>query len=379
METKKIAILGASYLQKNLLVKAKEMGFTTLCFAWENNATEKETADYFFPISIIEKEKIYEVCKEYEITGICTIGSDIGMETVQFVASKLNLVSNDLNTTLITRDKYLMRSELAKHGLNSIKYQKIKNLGEKLSINYPFMVKATDRSGSKGIQLVHSKEEFENAWKDSRDVSLKGEVIIEEYFDGEQFSVETISQNGVHHLVAITKEFYSGPPYFVEVGHYIPANLNNDQTWIIWEYTRKVLDAVGLKEGAGHVELRVNNTNEIQIIEIGSRMGGDFRDIMVKQATGYDYIENVIKCCVGESLNPPKYSPGNLKCFIRYLLKKDDINLIKTLEKNHKVVHRQLPEKMNMPVIDVKESSERFGYSVFLDDLEYEELNRYFI
>lgn len=378
METKKIAILGASYLQKNLLIKAKKMGFTTLCFAWEDGATEKETADYFFPISIIEKEKIYEVCKKYNIDGICTIGSDIGMETIQYVASKLNLISNDLNTTILTRDKHLMRSELAKHGLNSIKFQKIINLEEKLSISYPFMVKATDRSGSKGIQLVSSKKEFENAWRESKNVSLKGEVIIEEYFDGEQYSIETISQNGTHHLVAITKEFYSGPPFFVEVGHYMPANLNHEQTGIIWEYTKKVLCAVGLKHGAGHVELRINPKNEIQIIEIGSRMGGDFRDLMVKEATGYDYIENVIKCCVGEDLTPPKYNPRSLKCFVRYALKKDDINLIKVLEDKHKLVYKFLPNEVHIPILQVKESSERFGCSVFLDDVNYEELNSYF-
>ena len=51
----KIAVIGASYLQLPLVKKAKEMGLQVHCFAWPEGAVCKEQADYFYPISILDK------------------------------------------------------------------------------------------------------------------------------------------------------------------------------------------------------------------------------------------------------------------------------------------------------------------------------------
>ena len=55
---KQIAIIGASYLQNPLILKAKEMGFETHVFAWEAGDIGERTADHFYPISIVEKKAI---------------------------------------------------------------------------------------------------------------------------------------------------------------------------------------------------------------------------------------------------------------------------------------------------------------------------------
>ena len=67
---KNLAIIGASYLQLPLIQKAKEMGYTTHVFAWLANDVGEKEADYFYPISIIEKEQILEKCREIGICGI---------------------------------------------------------------------------------------------------------------------------------------------------------------------------------------------------------------------------------------------------------------------------------------------------------------------
>ena len=67
---KNLAIIGASYLQLPLIEKAKEMGYTTHVFAWAANDVGEEAADYFYPISIVEKEQILDVCRKIDICGI---------------------------------------------------------------------------------------------------------------------------------------------------------------------------------------------------------------------------------------------------------------------------------------------------------------------
>ena len=70
---KKVAIIGASELQNPLILKAKEMGYETHVFAWECGDIGEKTADYFYPISITEKEEILEKCKEINVDAVCTI------------------------------------------------------------------------------------------------------------------------------------------------------------------------------------------------------------------------------------------------------------------------------------------------------------------
>ena len=91
---KKLAIIGASYLQLPLVKKAKEMGLETICFAWEDGAVCKGLADQFYPFSIIEKERILQKCLEIGIDGITTIASDTAVVTVNYVASRMGLRSN---------------------------------------------------------------------------------------------------------------------------------------------------------------------------------------------------------------------------------------------------------------------------------------------
>ena len=71
---KKLAVLGASYLQLPLILKAKSLGIEVHCFAWDNkDAVAKTTADFFYPISILDKEAILEVCRNVDIDGIISI------------------------------------------------------------------------------------------------------------------------------------------------------------------------------------------------------------------------------------------------------------------------------------------------------------------
>ena len=64
---KNLAIIGASYLQLPLIQKAKKLGYITHVFAWKINDVGERAADYFYPISIVEKECILKKCREIGI------------------------------------------------------------------------------------------------------------------------------------------------------------------------------------------------------------------------------------------------------------------------------------------------------------------------
>ena len=86
---KKIVIIGANDFQKPLILKAKEMGYETHVFAWREGATGAEDADYFYEISIVEKDEILKICQKIQPDAVATIGSDLANITVQYLAEKL--------------------------------------------------------------------------------------------------------------------------------------------------------------------------------------------------------------------------------------------------------------------------------------------------
>ena len=64
---KKIVIIGANNFQMPIIIKAKELGYQTHVFAWAEGAVGADFADYFYPISIVEKDKILDKCKEIKL------------------------------------------------------------------------------------------------------------------------------------------------------------------------------------------------------------------------------------------------------------------------------------------------------------------------
>lgn len=357
---KKIAILGASFPQRRLVEEAKRMSVETHVFAWDKGNIVKDIADYCYPISTLDKEAILKKCIEIKIDGILTVGSDIAVDTVNYVAGKLSLVGNSMDTSMVCRDKHLMRSSFKTNGIPSIKFQLIKTEKdlEKTDLKYPFMVKATDRSGSRGVTRVNNLEEAKVAFKEALEVSLNKKVIIEEYFEGVQYSMEMISQNNEHYFAGITEEFYTGPPYFVEKAHVVPGRIDEKLLLKAINLTKDTLAALKFVNGASHTELRINEDNEFCIIEVAGRMGGDFRAEMVENAYGYNYLEDTIKIALGIGIKKVKNVPIQFS-FVKWILNKEDKELLNDLS-SYNILDKNIYGEINES--EIQSSEFRMGY-----------------
>ena len=92
------------------------MGYITHVFAWAANDVGEKAADHFYPISVIEKEEILNKCREIGICGICSIASDVAVITVNYVAEKMGLSGNSVNSTGKCTNKHLMRIAFEENG-----------------------------------------------------------------------------------------------------------------------------------------------------------------------------------------------------------------------------------------------------------------------
>ena len=373
---KKLGIIGASYLQLPLIEKAKNMGLETHVFAWQCGDVGEAAADYFYPISIVEKDEILSKCREIGINGICSIASDLAAITVNYVASKMELIGNSPECVAVSTNKHNMRMCFERNGdpsPKSIQVSSVKDL-ESVKLEYPVIVKPVDRSGSRGITKLDSEQGLAEAIERAKAQGFQKVALVEEFAEGSEYSVECISWEGEHTMLAITKKFTTGAPHFVETGHLEPAPLDHET----YERVRKVvyhaLDSLGVSYGASHSELKISPAGVIRLIEIGGRMGGDFiGSALVRESTGFDYVQAVILTALG--IKPEIIKSKNRAAAVRFILSQADLLCLNRMKE-------EIPQLLiaseagDITDAEVDESAARFGYYIFCAD-RLEELERF--
>lgn len=333
-----IMILGGSILQLPAIKKALEDGLKVVVVDMNPNAIGFEEEGIIKEvISTIDIPKVLEAAKRNKIDGIMTLASDMPIRTIAKVSKELNLIGVSEDTALKTTNKWYMRDALLKYGVPVPEFYKVntndefvKAVGNIKAHGYKCIVKPVDNSGSRGVTLIsrYSLDNIIQAFKHAKKYSRSGEIIVEEYMEGSEVSVETLTIDNVCHVIQITDKLTTGAPYFVEMGHSQPSKLSSDVINKIEEVAKQANYAVGIKNGPSHTEIKVTKDGP-KIVELGARLGGDcITTHLVPLSTGVDMVECCINIALGKSIDYlPKYKKASA---IRYI--KSDLGRIKSIE-----------------------------------------------
>ena len=292
----KIAIIGTASGQKGLYFEAKKAGYYTIGFSWEISSELKKHVDKFYEISILEKDRIVEICHLENVKGIVSNGSELTVQIASYVAEKLNLPCTPYLTILNIQDKHFVRRITnCLPELNQVKYRIYDG---DVNCNTPCVIKPIRGGGKVGVSYVSNLDEFNQAITYANTAS--NSIIIEEYIDGQEVSVECISFNKKHYVIQITDKETSGPPHFVELGHHQPSSITKEYKNKIIEIVPKILNKIGFTNGATHIEMKLSN-NGVYLIEVNPRGGGDeISNKLVKLSTGYNYLLAMIQVATGD-------------------------------------------------------------------------------
>ena len=367
---KNIAIIGASYLQLPLIRKAKELGYKTHVFAWKTGDIGEKEADMFYPVSIVEKEKILEICKTIGIDGICSIASDLAIITVNYVAQNMGLISNSLDCTSKSTNKHLMRKCFELNNDPSPKSLEVDS-SDNISLEgfkYPLIVKPTDRSGSRGICKILNESELKSAINKAIEESFEKKALIEEFAEGQEYSIECISFKGVHNFLSMTKKYTTGSPHFIETGHLEPAPVKNEVLDKVIKTTFHALDSLGIEYGASHTEIKIDDNGVIKIIEIGGRMGGDFiGSDLVHISTGFDFVKAVIDVAVGTKPKSFTTHNHNNAC-VKFVFSTEDLEKFRTAVADTRVKVMDSSIDYETMGNEITDSSNRHGFFILSSD-----------
>jgi len=365
---KKLVIIGANNFQLPLIKKARQLGLETHVFAWEKGAVGKEFADYFYPISIIEKELILKEAEKIKPNGVISIASDLATATVNYLADKMGLIGNSLECTRVTTNKFAMRECLSQGGLPCPKFSKSADAQEILSIcgDFPLIVKPIDRSGSRGVTKVSNKKDLEQAIVRASSESFVSGHIVEQFIVGREYSVEMISWKGEHQFLQITEKETSGEPYYVEKAHHQPAALSVALKEKIVSVVKKSLTCLGVEYGASHSEILLTAEGGIYIVEIGARMGGDYiGSHLVELSTGYDFLKGVIDIACG-SFNGVVKSHDRYSGSYYVSAKPGILKKITDRTKNYpEILSSEVYYRIGDKIREVKESNDRAACFIY--------------
>ena len=279
MAKKRILILGAGIMQGPALKIAEEMGLETIAADADPKAPCINLANRFEKVDLKDRDGIERLAqnlkKEASLDGIMTAGTDFSAN-VAWAAEKTGLPGIPYESALDASDKERMRKRFREEGIPSPEFIIMEKAEyRELPFPWPVVVKPVDNMGSRGCRRVDSAEELEIAVKDALYFSRSGRVIIEEFMEGPEFSVDALVYNGEITICGFADRHIFFPPYFIEMGHTIPSAFNPNTVKDLLDTFKKGVKALGINNGAAKGDIKLTPKGPM-IGEIAARLSGGY-------------------------------------------------------------------------------------------------------
>lgn len=245
---------------------------------------------------------------------VCAVlpGAELGVKLADLLVDSLGLNGNVMDHSSARRDKYLMGETLRGAGVRAVKQVRATTWAQaKAFIEHdlrptPFEVvlKPLESAGTEDVVLCFSLDEAERTFNGIlgkiNGLGIENNaVLLQEYLEGDEYVVDTVSRNGAHKVIAIWKydKRRVNDAAFVYFGLSImPAEGVSNE---LIDYQFKVLDALGIRNGPAHGEVKFCRGSPV-LIEVGARChGGEGAWVPIaNKCVGYNQVDAAIDCFV---------------------------------------------------------------------------------
>lgn len=326
---KKLLVLAAGILQVPVIKKAKDMGIYVIAADGDPDAVGLKYADKAIVVNITSEEDVLKVAREEKIDGVIHPCSEVSMNVMGRLNDELGLSGITREQAIRATNKHLMREAFKSGNAPSPKSILTGNAEDAwMHLQNDFstdgILKPSRNSGSRGIAKVFrdmDKADFVKAYDIALNESRDKSVLIEQFIEGPEFSIEIIVWNGKVNVLTVTDKKTTGAPHFVELGHNQPSCYSAEEVEILKAAAVAGVKALGVNNYACHAEAKLMD-GKAYLMEIGARLGGDFISTeLTHLSTGIDMVAAAIDVALGvEPDLDPKEEPKGV-C-IRYFCPK---------------------------------------------------------
>ena len=300
---KKALVLCGGIPQTELIRQLKERGIYTILADMNENVVARPHADKFYKVSVLDIEGVKQVAIEEKVDFIITVCADQVLEVVAKISEELGLPWYiDAETAENVSKKSYMKKIFWENGVPTTKYVILDKYDAESvkDLNYPLIVKPVDAYSSRGVRKVLSEEELKEAILVATDISRTKTAIVEEFFEGDEISVDIYVEDGKARVLCLTNIYKIGEDgKFIINRSRIPADVSSDIENQITETVQKIATAFNLQNCPMLVQL-ISNGEKISVIEFCARTGGGIKFQMIKRVSGFDVVKAVVDLTVGE-------------------------------------------------------------------------------
>ena len=287
---RKILVLGIGHSQVDLIKIAKNMGMKVYACAYDDNGPGRALVDRFKKIDIKDVEAVKEYANEKKVDFIYSMALESAIPTITKVSESLGL-PNFCSIESLTKlgNKAIWRQTLGniEGNIESKSGTEAENFKE-WEI-YPAILKPVDGSGQRGVYKVNSFTDVRNTFEKSIKHSRSKELIIEEFVDGPEVSVNSFMYNGELAFAIVSDRIsYTEYPGGIIKEHYIPSRIiNNNIEQKIRHLVNIVNKKMGFENGHIYFQLKIQD-NQPKLIEFTPRFDGCHMWRLVHANTGLD-------------------------------------------------------------------------------------------
>lgn len=305
--SKKILVIGAGLAQVDAIRKARELGYYVMASDISPNAAGLKAAHESRIFDVKDVESNLKWAKDAEIDGVISYASDITLPTVQAVREALNLPGLGRVPMETSLDKSRQRLLFEKIGMPQPDFEIVENINDLnravKRIGFPLVIKPVDNSGSRGVAMVYESGELPYAFTAAMENSKRGLVVVEEFMEGTELTIEGFSINGSHHILAISDKFKPEGSYRVATQLVYPAAISDELEQKVIDLICTAYDAVEVDSTPTHSEIILTPEGP-KIVEISCRGGGFYVfSHIVEAASGYDIVANWTRVCAGDPVD----------------------------------------------------------------------------
>ncbi len=268
---------------------------------------------------------VEDYLKARPIDGAITFCEDDVPLTAK-LCERFGWVGNSVEAALNARNKLRAREVLRAKGLESYSVpaalvRSAKELEKALkATGLPAVLKPAWGASSQFVVRVGDLEEAKNALEYIQanltprfdPIYRDGtEIIVEGFIDGAEVDVDLLLQHGRVKFHAVTDNFPTKEPFFIEAGAAMPSRHEESDLDEVLLMARETVRALGLSSGAVRLEAKITPAGP-RVIEVNARLGGDYLWDWVRTAWDVDLIEESLKIAVGLPCEPVRLKEAKL-------------------------------------------------------------------
>ena len=372
-----------TYRASAFLAAAEKLNIDAVVGSEQKQALEVFTPDRTLTLDFSYPEKatqrIVEFAKKHPLNAIIPVDEDTAV-IGSLAAEALGLPHNSSESVIAAREKQRMRAILNKADLPSPDYtvfsthEEAEELAEKM--DYPCVLKPLFLSSSRGVIRVNNFGEFVSAFKRIKKILANSEIIkldpklsqnimIETFIPGDEVAVEGIFTEGKLKILAIfDKPEPLNGPYFEETIYVTPSRHPQEIQQQLENTIVQASQTMGIKHGAVHAELRINQDG-VWLIEIAARSIGGLCSKTLRFDGDITLEELILRHAIGEKIeefNREKQAAGVMMIPIpkRGILK--EILGLKQAQSVKGIEEIKITIPISQKVVPLPEGNKYFGF-----------------